>query len=188
MDAFWEKSNTRKSAPSSLRSEVRELRNDLQNQTMSDDTAKKGKKWKIPFSWRSKMNKSLRKNQEDKVLVLYLNKKGEIEPPRIMPIYSGNIVVIKSKPYEFDPRAVWTMHIKSKFYKMLLIKEIDRRPITNLDLDEIRARGDSTDSDEFLIKMALRAVQKEQMKEAGKYVAIIVILAIVGAAIYFFTR
>ena len=91
-------------------------------------------------------------------------------------------------PYEFDPRAVWIWWIKKKPYKVVIIKEIDRRPVSNLDLDEIKQRGDATDSDEFLIKTALRAIQKEQVKQAAKWVLILIGIAIVGAVIYFFMR
>ncbi len=43
-------------------------------------------------------------------------------------------------------------------YTCQIIKGIDRRPVSNLDYAEIQKRGDSTDSDEFLIKAALQAV------------------------------
>ncbi|GAH22502.1 unnamed protein product, partial [marine sediment metagenome] len=107
-----------------------------------------------------------------------------------MPIFDGNMIVWKNKPYEFDPRAVWNIRMKGN-PKAYLIKEIDRRPVrnkfgkivykdaavSNMDLDDIRARGDSTESDEFLIKAALKAQTAQGRKKAN--VAIIVIVALV---------
>jgi hypothetical protein len=73
-------------------------------------------------------------------------------------------------------------------YKFLIVKEIDRRPVSNLDLDEIRRRGDATDSDEFLIKMALRAQQTQTVKSMSKWAAILIGIGILGVLIFFFTR
>lgn len=169
----------------SLREEVRELREELNRNSLKKDTAKKTKPWKFPFKAQRTINKSV---NSDKVLVFYLTIKGSLEI-NLLPIYSGNIVVIKEKPYEIDPRAFYTFKLKgNKITKLLLFREIDRRPICNLDWDEVRKRGDATDSDEFLIKMALRAVQKEQMKQVGKAAMIIFFLALAGVIIYLFTR
>jgi hypothetical protein len=73
------------------------------------ETLETKKQFKFPFNWRRKFSQSKRKNAEDKMLVLYLNKKNQIEPPKLMPIFDGNMIVWKNKPYEFDPRAVWTV-------------------------------------------------------------------------------
>lgn len=109
------------------------------------------------------------------------------------------MIVWKNKPYEFDPRAVWTIQGMRGNPQAYLIKEIDRRPVrnkygklvyrdsavSNLDIDEIRARGDSTESDEFLIKAALRAQTSTMKKNINKAAIIIIGIIIVGGIIWF---
>jgi len=143
------------------------------------------KKWPIPGRWKSAANKAAR--EKDTVAVLFLNIKGEIENPMVLPIY-GNMILLRNKIYEVDPRAFWTFKQGAKMYKFLIVKEIDRRPVSNLDLDEIRRRGDATDSDEFLIKMALRAQQTQTTKQMNKWVAVVIGIIVLGVLIYFFTR
>jgi hypothetical protein len=82
---------------------------------------------------------------------------------------------------------MWSLKLGMKTHKVLIIKEIDRRPVSNLDLDEIRRRGDATDSDEFLIKAALRA-QTAVGKPMGKWVWIVVAVIIAGLLIFFFMQ
>lgn len=144
------------------------------------------------------------------MLVIYFNKKNEIEAPRFMPIYDGNMVIWKNKPYEFDPRAIWRIKGVRGQPMVYCIKEIDRRPIknpdgtfkrdqhgrrifsneaavSNLDVDEIRARGDSTESDEFLIKAALKAQTTQTKKQVGAAVMVAIAIAVIGGLIWFFT-
>lgn len=153
---------------------------------MRQETAEANKKpFKIPFKWKSAANKASKKR--DVVAILFLNIKGEIENPILLPIY-GNMVLLRNKIYEVDPRAFWTLRQGTKMYKFLIIKEIDRRPVSNLDLDEIRRRGDATDSDEFLIKMALRAQQTQTVKSMNKWAAILIGIVVLGVLIYFFAK
>jgi hypothetical protein len=170
-------------------STVRELLNKLveeKNQREKKaDTKSSKKQWKWPRPWSAKMSKSQKKQAQDQVLVFYLNIKGEIEAPILQPLYSGNMVIIRNKVYEVDPRAFWTVKIGFKLYKVLLIKEIDRRPVSNLDYSEIRKRGDATDSDEFLIKAALRAQLSQTAKSISKWVIIAIVIAVIAAIIYF---
>ena len=164
-------------------------------------TEERKKEFKWPFKWRKKFIASKRKRYDDMMLVIFLNKKNEIEPPKFMPIFDGNMVIWKNKPYEFDPRAVWTVKGIRGNPKAYLIKEIDRRPVmnkfrkyvyqdaavSNMDLAEIRERGDSTESDEFLIKAALKA-QTSQATAGLKTGAIVIIaIIIVGTIIYLFS-
>lgn len=151
----------------------------------ADTEAMKKKKWKIPFKWTSTANKAAK--NIDTVCVMYLNIKGEIEPPMILPIH-GNMVLIRNKVYEVDPRAFWILRQGGKMFKFLIIKEIDRRPVSNLDLDEIKRRGDATDSDEFLIKMALRAQQTAATKQVSKWVAIAIGIVVLAILVYFFAK
>jgi hypothetical protein len=154
-------------------------------EVLKKETAATKKFWPIPFKWKSAANKAGK--QRDMVAILFLNIKGEIEPPMILPIY-GNMVLLRNKIYEVDPRAFWILRQGTKMYKFLIIKEIDRRPVSNLDLDEIRRRGDATDSDEFLIKMALRAQTTQTVKGLNKGLAILIGIIILGVVIYFFVK
>jgi hypothetical protein len=174
------------------------------------ETKERSKQFKFPFKWRQKFAQTRRKRFSDQMLVIYFNKKNEIEPPRFMPIFDGNMVIWKNKPYEFDPRAIWKIKGVRGQPMVYCIKEIDRRPIknpdgqykkdkygrriytsdaaiSNLDVDEIRARGDSTDSDEFLIKAALKAQTTQTKKQVSVIVLVIIFLAIAGGLIWFFT-
>jgi len=142
---------------------------------------KKNKKFKVPFKWKQIFKLSKKKKNE--ILVWYFNVKGEIEMPKLYPIYSSNMVIIKNRPYEVDPRSFW------RFGKYLCqaIKGIDRRPISNLDYDEIKKRGDSTDSDELLIKAASSmAIEKGKDKKPLDKKVLIVIGIIILVAIVFF--
>ncbi|MFW6172530.1 MAG: hypothetical protein ACOC5T_02190 [Elusimicrobiota bacterium] len=164
----------------------------------AQETKAIAKEFKFPLLWRWKFFRSRRISSEE-VLVIFLNKKNQIEPPRFMPIYDGNMVVWKNKPYEFDPRAIWTVKGIRKNPQVYLIKEIDRRPVrnhkgqivykdaavSNMDLDEIRARGDSTESDEFLIKASLKA-QTSTIKRNINIVAVIIIaILLIGGVLWF---
>ena len=141
---------------------------------------KKSKEFKFPFKWRAKIRKANKK--PNMILVWYLNAKGIIEPPRLYPIYSSDMIIIRNKPYQVDPRAFWRIWK----YQCLLIKEIDRRPVSNLDYDEIKRRGDSTDSDEFIIKAAMKAfLGSKKQKPMNKAVIIIIRIIILGGIAYF---
>lgn len=151
------------------------------------ETKVKKKPWRFPRAWTTKAKRS--QKRRDAVLVFYLNIKGELEAPMVVPIYGGNMVIIRNKVYEVDPRAIWSVKTgMNKTYKLLIIKEIDRRPVSNLDWDDIRVRGDATDSDEFLIKAALRAQMTTTAKQMGKGVIILIIIAIAAGLIFFFMQ
>lgn len=142
------------------------------------------KKFKFGFKARREMKKSLKKL--NLILVLFYTKTGEIIGPTLYPIYSGNMVIINHCPYELDPRSVWRY---GKF-RTISIKEIDRRPVSNLDWDEIKKRGDATHSDEFLIKAAMRAYQPTptQKKPFNIWILVIIGVVVVGALIFFFMK
>ena len=161
----------------------RELKREEQLKQLKDDTEKKKKLFKWPMKFKSAANKS--DKNRDTVLVFFLNIKGELENPMVLPIRDGNMVLIRNKVYEVDPRAIWTFRIGMKIHKLLIIKEIDRRPVTNLDLDEVRKRGDATDSDEFIIKMALRAQQTQTAKSMSKAAIILIVIGLVAAVGFF---
>ena len=151
------------------------------------DTRKFLKKKKNRFRWPMKWKKVFKssKKKRNQILVWFLNIKGEIEPPKLYPIYSSNMIIIQNRPYEVHPRSFWRMGK----YTCQIIKGIDRRPVSNLDYDEIRKRGDSTDSDEFLIKAAMQAlVGGSKKKPIDKKVIIIIGIIVVAALIFFMSR
>ena len=141
------------------------------------------KQFKWPWKARAEMKASLKK--PDQILVFFISITNEFLGPKLYPIYSSNMIIVKNSPYELDPRAV----LRFGKYKCIIIKEIDRRPVSNLDLQEVRMRGDSTASDEFLIKAAMRAITTTpQKKEMNKMVLIAIGIAVIAALIYFFSR
>ena len=167
---------------SSIKDDLADIKQSLKEEDLKKANKKIKMKFKWPFGWKRIMNRS--KKKMDQILVFYLSIKGNMEKPRLVAIEEGNMVVVKGKPYELDPRAVWTL---GKF-KCLIIKEIDRRPVSNLDYIEIKRRGDSTDSDEFLIKAAMKAVQLGPKKHVAKAGIAIVVVIIIGVMIYLFTQ
>ena len=149
-----------------------------------DDTKKFVKSKKGKFKWSAKAKSMFKKSKKKKnmILVWFLNIKGEIEMPQLYPIYSSNMVIIQNRPYQVDPRSFW----RFGKYTCQIIKGIDRRPVSNLDYAEIQKRGDSTDSDEFLIKAALQAVAGDSKKKPmDKKVIIIGAIIAIAALVYF---
>jgi len=161
----------------SVRELLGKLVEDKEEKDKTVNTQKKKRKWKFPAKWKMQAKKAAK--NRDAVLIFYLNVKGELEQPLVAPIYSGNMVVIRNKVYEVDPRSFWTLKIGFKTYKLLIIKEIDRRPVSNLDWDDIRRRGDATDSDEFLIKAALKAQVTTTAKQVSKGIIFFILAAVV---------
>ena len=171
----------------SIRELLGKLVEEKESGQKKNETKIKKKSWRFPRAWATKAKKS--QKRRDAVLVFYLNIKGELEPPMVVPIYGGNMVIIRNKVYEVDPRAIWSVKVgMNKTYKLLIIKEIDRRPVSNLDWDDIRVRGDATDSDEFLIKAALRAQMTTTAKQMGKGVIILIVVAVAAGLIFFFMQ
>jgi hypothetical protein len=183
----------------SLVETINDLQKKLELEQKKNLTKEKSKVFKWPFKWKRKL-KTAKRAATNEIMVIFLNKKNEVEQPKFMPIFDGNMVVYKNKPYEFDPRAVWTIKGFKGNPKVYFIKEIDRRPVrnkfnrffykdaavSNMDLDLVRERGDSTESDEFLIKAALRAQKTELSKKKTSLIVILIIIAIVGGLLWFF--
>ena len=141
---------------------------------------KKKKKFRFPFKWKRVMKLANKKSRQ--ILVWYFNRKGTIEPPRLHPLYASNMIIIRNKPHEVDPRAFWRLRKN----QCLCIKEIDRRPISNLDYAEIQRRGDSTDSDEFIIKASMQAVMGGMKKKVAINKTMLIILGLIAAAAVIF--
>jgi len=150
------------------------------------DTLKRQKKpsqeFKMPRKWGRTMNLSLKPKAMNKLLFFYFRKNGKIEPPKLVS-YDDDVVVYNHKAYHVDPRAVWQW---GKF-KCYVYKEMDRRPVSNLNYKLIQERGDLTDGDEILIKATMRAMQDANKKPINKQAMIIVGIIVVVALAYMFT-
>lgn len=193
-----------------LADRIRRLEEQRRFSERESETEQKTKFFKFPRKWTRKFSQAKRKNKAEMVLVLFFNKKNEIEPPKFMPIFDGNLIIWKNKPYEFDPRAIWRIRGMKGTPQAYCIREIDRRPIknydgtykrdkegriiygsdaavSNMDIEEVRARGDSTESDEFLIKAALRAQTVQTKKNVNIAIIVIVAILAIGGLIWFLT-
>ena len=200
MEDFQEES---KSRTTRIADRVYDLEQKLRVKEMEEETKQEKKEFKWPWKWGRKFKQANKKKNKEMMLVFFLNKKGEMEPPMFMPIFDGNMIIYRNKPYEFDPRAVWNIKGMKGNPRAYIIKEIDRRPVknkygkwvyssdaavTNMDVDEIRERHDSTESDEFLIKAALKAQQVQANKRAFSIIGIIVVVVIIGVVMYFLLK
>jgi hypothetical protein len=153
----------------SIRDEMNKMREDLKYQKYKEDTQKKKKEWAVPTKWKSVYNKSTKKSNENKVLVQYLTSRGTELPPMLLPLYSGNLIIYKDKVHEFDPRALYNLRVGNKMYKKLIIREMDRKPVANLDWSDVKARGDTTRNDEILLKMLRLAMIEKVKKQASAW-------------------
>lgn len=195
-----------------LAEELTTLRGDLEQLRREKETKETMKQFKFPFKWRWKFNQSKNKKNLEKVLIIFLNKKNEMETPVFVPIYAGNIVIYRNKPYEYDPRGMWRMKGVRGYPSVYLIREIDRRPlinprtgryvkdkegriifskdaaVSNMDIEEVRARGDSTESDEFLIKAALKAYQSQKTGAQINWMVVGIVLLIVVVGAFFLLK
>lgn len=115
------------------------------------------------------------------VMVQYLTAKRQVFFKGCK-IVSGNLVVIDNKVHELNPKKIW-IYNKTIWY---IVREIDRKPVSNEDYDAVVARGDDTDSDVPLIKAVLGAIQKQNIEAAGKMLWIILGIAVVGVVAFLF--
>lgn len=170
---------------------------------MEAESEREKKPFRFPFNWKRGFGKVGAKMNKDKVLVFYISKRNEIEPPKFMSVYDGNMIVWNHKVHEYDPRALLWIKYQKKIVPVYLIREIDRRPIrnnagdivmyrvkpiSNLDKDDVVARGDSTDSDELLIKAFLKAQVKENKIKGNWILWAIIGLVVVGGLIFVISK
>jgi hypothetical protein len=172
-----------------LKERLEKLESDSKLKGLAEETKKEAKEWKWPWQWKNSINRASRSKEQNKILVFYLNIRGEMEQPMMMP-YRDNMILYKNKVHEFDPRAIITIKSGMKSVRGLLIREIDRRPVSNLDYADVRNRGDATDSDELLIKAAASLyLAKDEKKKPMNYTILIIIgVIILGGIIFFMTR
>lgn len=199
METFQQKEKTNRRATITIAERLKDLEGKVRLAEREKKSKKDTKEFKFPFKWRLKFNQTHKRPKNDMMLVFFLNKKNQMEAPKFMPIFEGNMIVYKNKPYEFDPRAVWTVTGMRGNPQAYIIKEIDRRPVrnkdgravyvdaavTNQDLDEIRDRGDSTESDEFLIKAALKAQTNRHKAPINKGIIVVAGVIVIGLIIWF---
>lgn len=165
------------------------LINILTKEEMEKDTRENKKNWKIPLKWKRTMNKSTKPSPKDKALCFFINKKGELEPPVLLPVYNGNIVIYKYTIHEVDPRDFLTLHQKKRSYKLLIYNITDRKAVSNRNYGVVKANGNSTLDDEVLIKAMLTAKTSQMAKQQiGKGALVIGGLAVAGIIIWFFSR
>lgn len=164
----------------SLKEQVESLNKQVGALKKGENNSDSDKGFKLPRKVRSVLKKSKKKLNNNKLLFFYFKKNGRLEGPTLVP-YSDNVLVYNYKAYEVDPRAVWDWGK----YKAYAYKEIDRRPISNLNLKEIKRRGDLTDSDEILIKAVMRAVSSGVKKQANLKVLIIIAVVVTLIAAFF---
>lgn len=140
------------------------------------------KKFKPSYRLRSLIKQSTK--SDTKVLVEYLTQKGVIRW-KLCSIVSGDLVVIANKAHRLNPKAMWTWGK----YRVYIIREIDRLPVSNEDYNELETSKRDTASDVPLIKAVLGAVQKKAVSMAGKKgIIIFVVLAILAIVLYFLFR
>ena len=177
---------------------IESTQRELESLRKQKETLLKEKEFKYPSKWARKLKATRRKQNLEKILVLYLNKKGDIEVPVYLPVFDGNMVIYRNKPYEYDPRALYNVRGFKGSPKVLILKESDRKPVrnrdgrvvysgaevTNQDIEDIRKRGDSTEHDEFLLKFLLRASQNTTAKKINVGLMVIMGIIVVGVLIW----
>lgn len=154
--------------------------NELESKVTSEDK----KPFNLPKSWTSKFKNQHRKESND-VLVLYHNKKNEIEPPQYMRVIGGNVIIHNNKSHLYDPKYMWKLKMKG-MPTIYQIREIDGMPITNDDYEELKKEGRSTDWNEILLKQLLEAKTSQAKKIPVNWVAIAIVSIIaIGGLIWY---
>ena len=178
METVWEEDTTRRS---SLKNKIDNFEEEL-NQLKLKQASSKPTEFKFPFKWKNAANKSFSKLNQDKILCLYLSKKGQIIGPMFLDIYGGHIIIYKNKAHEYRPRELWFMKIGIKTVPVYIIREIDRKPVSNRDWDAVVARGDSTKNDELLLKM-VKLAQLQKVAAAGGKAILYIVGGLIAAVV-----
>jgi hypothetical protein len=142
---------------------------------------KKEKPFKLPFKAKRAINKA--NKLPDSIVTQYLTQKKDIRF-KTCKVVSGNIIVINNKVHKLNPKHLWRFG-KQFWY---IHREIDREPVSNEDYDQVKERGDDTDSDVPLIKAVLGAIQKPSGMKAGNWWIFLIIAAIVIAGLIIFLK
>lgn len=150
----------------------------IEDRLESVEEKTKKKKFKLPFRARRLMK--MERKKPNHVLVQYLTRKYQIRF-MLQPVVSGDIVVIDNKPHTLNPKTTWRFG-KSLWY---IIREIDRKPVSNLDYNKVKRRGDDTEADAPLIKAVLGAIQKKSPLQKKGMVIALIIMVVIGIVLYF---
>jgi len=161
MAPVWEEDGTDRTT--SLKQQVNRLTEEIERIKVETASKKKQKEFKLPLKWKSAARKSFNKQNEDKILCLYLSAKGQLHAPKFYPLVGGNIIIIKNKAHEYIPSETLYMKVSSKTFPIYFIREIDRKPVSNSDWNEVKERRDSTRNDEVILKM-LKLAMVEKVK------------------------
>jgi hypothetical protein len=177
-----------------LREAIEELKKEVELQKYDN---KKPKPFTFSNKWKSPLNKS--KKEIHKILLFYLNMSGVWEPPKLIPIVGGDVIVLPNlKAYEIDPRDITILDGKRAY----VCREIDRRlvpvarpeatrddyegsiePISNTDYEKVAELGRSTANHPTLLK-AILAARAEQLTPKKKLnIGAIVIGLLIGGVV-----
>ena len=145
-------------------------------------TKKKRKKKQKQFEYPKVLNKLSGKADKkiDSVVVQYLTAKNQVQW-KLCKVIAGNLVVVRNKVHVLNPKMLW--RYKNKMWYIL--REIDRRPVSNMDYEAVRAAKQDTDADVPLIKAVLGAIQKQDEPKKNKNAIIIGALIVIAAIIVF---
>jgi hypothetical protein len=146
------------------------------------------KKLKMPFKWQYKLNQASKKAKVEEIPCLIFTKEGWLDGPIYLKIKYGNLITWHDQAYKYRPEALWKMRGIKKTPFVYAIKEIDMEPISNLDLEKIRDRGDSTEHHQFLLKQFLRASTSPLSNMKINPMVIIAIVAVVGIGAWFLLK
>lgn len=146
-------------------------------QRQSELEAKLADKNSKPFKLPGKAKRAIIRGNKlpDSIVTQYLSQKGEIQF-KVCRIVSGNIIVVNNKAHKLNPKHLW------RYGKMMwyIHREIDRQPVSNDDYEEVKARGDDTESDVVLIKAVLGAMQKPKAEVKSSWIVIAIIVVVVA--------
>lgn len=153
------------SRSSNLKRKIERLNEDIEKLKLENASGKKQKSFKMPWKWKTAVNKSFKKNNDDNILCWYLTAKGQWVGPMFVPLVGGNVLIVKNRAHEFIPSEMTWMKVGTKTCPIYVLRQIDRKPISNTDWNEVINRKDTTKDDEVILKM-LKLAMIEKVKGA----------------------
>jgi Ni,Fe-hydrogenase I large subunit len=160
---------------------IRRLEEDIAKLSAEIESKKKRKfRFRFP-SFRIKSMMKRTEKKDEMIIVQYLTQKYGVKfiPCRVV---GGNIIVVNNKVHVINPKTLYRFG-KHRWY---IYREIDRRPVSNIDYNKVKKRRDDTEADAPLIKAVLGAIQKPSLSLGSKNLWIVVlIIAAIGIVLYF---
>ena len=154
-----------------------ERRQAILERKIMEGKSKSKKPFKLPMGINRILKGGMKLNES--IVTQYLTQKGEVKF-KVCKIISGNIIVVNNKAHELNPKHLWRCGKKTWY----IHREIDRKPVSNEDYDDVKKRGDDTDSDVVLIKAVLGAMMKPKKEVKKSWVVGIVIAIVVAFVMY----